>query len=118
MCRAFERAEPPRPRSVAHPRIEDAGDGLSVDGLLKLHGGNFRVGVMVGGRYARARLASRSGSVRVYSVAVPKDLALRLFLDSALRVRGPNGSLLEAGKPGLSVSPADQEEMTYEFRVE
>jgi len=84
--------------------VVDLADLPTVNGRIPISGGNFEIGLFAGSRYARATLTSKAGAARHYQIAVPKHIALRLFLGTSLAVLGSNGSSIPQRQPSVLVS--------------
>ncbi len=97
--------------------IQDTAAGPPVNGRLPLFGGNFRIGITAGTRYAQGNFVSQIGAVRSYTVAVPKFATVRLFLDTPLTVLGPLGQVLEARAPSLPITTTGQAELAIDLEV-
>jgi hypothetical protein len=102
----------------ANRAIEDTAAGPVVDGRLPLTGGNFRIGVVSGLRYAQATVAAQDGDVREYVVAVPKSAALRVVADTLLPVRDIAGQSIRAGEPSFEVQVRGEDKLVVELEVE
>ena len=74
---------------------------------MPLYGGNFRIGVMLGPIYARAEFASQQGTVRTYTVAVPRDVTLDLIADTSLLVTAGTGATVPLRQEGFSIAIDD-----------
>ncbi len=105
---------------VSDPKnlIRDLADLPIVNGRLPLTGGNFRIGVFAGTRYAQAHLVSTSPGVRKYSLAVPKTATVKLFLDTTLGVLDSTGAAVPVGQPSVSVAAGGQSQVTVNLQVQ
>src|SRR5207245_1215241 len=52
--------------------IRDPADSPGPAGRMQFTGANFRIGIMAGTRYARARLVSAGAGTRTYQMLIPK----------------------------------------------
>ncbi|MFB3777839.1 MAG: carboxypeptidase regulatory-like domain-containing protein [Bryobacteraceae bacterium] len=98
--------------------IQDTAAGPVVDGRLPLAGGNFRIGVMSGLRYAEARFAAQDGDVREYAVAVPKDASLRVVADTPLSIRDAAGRSVQTREPSFAVKVSGESRLAVALEVE
>ncbi|HSW49928.1 MAG TPA: hypothetical protein VLH09_07115, partial [Bryobacteraceae bacterium] len=98
--------------------IQDTAAGPVVDGRLPLAGGNFRIGVMSGLRYAQARFADKDGDVREYAVAVPRDASLRVVADTPLPIRNFAGQYIVTREPSFAVEVRGETMLAVELEVE
>ena len=62
------------------------------------------IGIFAGTRYVPAALVSTNGNLRLYQIAIPKERAVRLLLDTSLRVASATGAELAAGQPSTSIA--------------
>lgn len=70
------------------------------------------------GSQRRAERISGSASGHVYQLTVPKQWAMRMFLDTDLTVRGESGDLLETRRPtALVVSAAGRDQVRVNLSV-
>jgi hypothetical protein len=99
-------------------RIQDTAASPPLNGRLPLAGGNFKVGIMAGGRYARANFVSQQGVVRSYVVAVPKTAFLQLFLNTTLRASLPTGESVEVDRPAVPISVTGQAQLFVDLEVQ
>ena len=98
--------------------IQDTAAGPVVEGRLPLAGGNFRIGVVSGLRYAQARFAVKDGDVREYAVAVPKDASLRVVADTSLSTRDVAGQSIQTREPSFAVEVRGETRLVVELEVE
>ena len=98
--------------------IQDTAAGPVVDGRMPLAGGNFRIGVVCGLRYAQARFAAQDGDVREYAVAVPKDASLRVVADTSLSTRDVAGESIQTREPSFAVEVRGEGRLVVELEVE
>jgi hypothetical protein len=98
--------------------IVDRASGPVMDGRLPLSGGNFRIGVMMGGYYGRAEFVSQGGANRTYEVAVPKGVTVALFADTELRVSTQIGAPVPAEELSIVIPTADAAGQTIHLQVE
>lgn len=80
--------------------------------------GNLQIGVIAGGRFEPARLAARTGDVRTYEVAIPKDIDASLFVSTPLILREAGGGKIVRGTPSLPISASQGNDQTLEIAVE
>ena len=98
--------------------IQDTAAGPVVDGRLPLSGGNFRIGVVSGLRYAQARFAAQDGDVREYAVAVPKDASLRVVADTPLSIRDVARQSIQTREPSFAVEVRGETRLVVELEVQ
>jgi hypothetical protein len=98
--------------------IQEVQERHGPDGRLPLQAGNFRIGVVSGSRYARARLVSHIGAVREYAVAVPRTASVRLLVSSPLAIIRPSGEPVERERPSLPIAPAGQAQVSLDLEVQ
>lgn len=91
--------------------IQDVAPNTTVGGLIPLSGGNFKIGVVAGGRYYRANPLSQTGTLHTYAVAVPTGVTLRLFVSSSLGVVSSDGTAIatEAASQAISITEQPQQ---------
>ncbi len=99
-------------------RIRDLADLPIVNGRLPLTGGNFRIGVFAGTRYAHAHLVSTANGVREYSIAIPKTATVKLFLETTLGVLDTTGATIAVGQPSVSVAAGGQSQVAVNLQVQ
>lgn len=104
--------------NVSDPQglIQDTGAGPLVNGLIPLSGGNFRIGVVAGGPYARAQFMSVQNGIWKYAVAVPKYSLLQLFVDTPLQIF--KSGAVAAGQPSLPIVVNGQAELDVDLQVQ
>ncbi len=97
--------------------ILDTAAGPSVNGLIPLYGGNFRIGVMLGPIYARAEFASQQGTVRSYTVTVPKNVSLDLIADTSLLITAATGAAVPIRQKGFLIPTGNGSAQTVRLSV-
>ncbi|MEP6540035.1 MAG: hypothetical protein ABJF23_32205 [Bryobacteraceae bacterium] len=80
----------------------------------------FFLGVVVpSGAYHRADLVSTTASLKVFRVAVPKKVALRLFIDSEVSISDTAGNRIETSKPSsLTLQANGASELTVDLNLQ
>lgn len=79
--------------------------------------GNFRIFVFDASHYmAAAKLASATGGVHQYTLAVPKNRSLSLFMDTHLTVNDATPTMVESGKLARTVATAELP-VTVQFTI-
>ncbi len=100
-------------------RISDFSDLLNRQSRIPLSSGNFRVGIIAGTRYTRAEMSARTANGRQYQVAIPRDVTVRVALDTTLNVvdcqTGLSAVWPSTGRP---IVPAGQPEVTVSLEVQ
>jgi len=98
--------------------IQDTAASVLPDGRLAFSDGNFRIGVVVSGRYARAMFVSGQSGVRQYRVAVPKSASMNLFLNTTLNVSQPGYPSIGSDQPSLRILVTGQSEVDVDLQVQ
>src|SRR5437016_3768302 len=80
--------------------------------------GNFRIGVVVSGRYARAMFVSGQPGARQCRVAVPKSASMNLFLNTTLNVSQPGYPSIGSDQPSLRILVTGQSEVDVDLQVQ
>jgi len=78
---------------------------------------NISVSANSGTYYYPARFSSKTGSKRLFKVAVPIGEPLHLFLGSALEIVDESGTVVPVGKPALSLVATDSDGLTVSLAV-
>jgi hypothetical protein len=104
---------------VADPKgqIRDLESLQTATARLPVSGANFAIGIWAGSRYARARLVSTNGATRNYQLAIPKNAAVRLFLDTSLQVQSGAGVTAALRQQSDVLTAAGQGEMIVDLVV-
>lgn len=80
----------------------------------------FFLGVVVpSGAYYRGELVSTAASLKVFRVAVPKKVSLRLFIDSEVSISDTAGNRIETSKPStLTIQANGAAELMVDLNIQ